>query len=162
MKKILIIIMILLSINMHSQKYPYIDVDANNCKIVVMTVEQAMKLDNNSDLLYLYKQLDSSFDDYDKACIKVVDDKNNVIHVLEMEIGTLKGGAIIKDDKISNLQKQIFEYTKNELIYNDMLDNREYIISEKNREISRLKTKILVGGIGGGVVITGLIYLLVR
>jgi hypothetical protein len=37
------------------------------------------------------------------------------------------------------------------------LANRQQVIDEKDKQLSRLKTKMVVGGIGGSVVIIGLV-----
>ena len=37
------------------------------------------------------------------------------------------------------------------------LANRQEVIDEKDKQLSRLKTKMVVGGIGGSVIIIGLV-----
>ena len=62
MKKIYTILMTLVFTTMFSQltpeiKYPKFEVDSLGQKVIVMTIPQAMKLNNNSDLLEKFSSL---------------------------------------------------------------------------------------------------------
>lgn len=137
--------------------YPRYEVDSLGQKVIVMTIEQAMKLDNNSELLTLFEKLNSQLGEYDSACIKVINDKEKVISIQTVEIAKLKESLKTKDDQIASLQHRIAEYIVNVGILQDQVKNREGVISEKDRQIRGLKTKMIFGGIGGGAAIIGLI-----
>jgi hypothetical protein len=122
-----------------------------------MTIDQAMKLDNNSELLQLFEKLNSQLGEYDSACVKVINDKEKVISVQKIEIAKLKESLQNKDEQIASLQHRIAEYIVNVGILQDQVKNREGVISEKDRQIRGLKTKMIFGGIGGGAAIVGLI-----
>lgn len=137
--------------------YPRYEVDSLGQKVIVMTIEQAMKLDNNSELLTLFEKLNSQLGEYDSACIKVINDKEKVISIQTVEIAKLKESLKTKADQIASLQHRIAEYIVNVGILQDQVKNREGVISEKDRQIRGLKTKMIFGGIGGGAAIIGLI-----
>lgn len=43
------------------------------------------------------------------------------------------------------------------MILEDEVANRQKVIDEKNLQIRKIKTKMVVGGIGGGAAIVGLV-----
>lgn len=163
MKKILTILAFLFcSIPTFSQiEYPRYSVDSLGQKIVLLTIEQAAKLDNNSELLLLFEKMNAQISDYDSVCVKVVTDKEKVISSQKLEIAKLKEALNNKDDQISTLQKEIGDYVIRVNILEKQLENRNLIISEKDSQITGMRGKMLFGGIGGGVVIIGLVGLLI-
>jgi|688.fasta_scaffold04263_22 hypothetical protein len=145
------------SVSAQTIDYPRYEVDSLGQKVVVMTIEQAMKLDNNSELLTLFEKLNSQLGEYDSTCIKVINDKEKVISIQTVEISKLKESLNIKDEQIASLQHRIAEYIVNIGILQDQVKNREDVISEKDKQIRGLKTKMIFGGIGSGAAIVGLI-----
>ena len=145
------------SVSAQTIDYPRYEVDSLGQKVVVMTIEQAMKLDNNSELLTLFEKLNSQLGEYDSICIKVINDKEKVISIQTVEISKLKESLNIKDEQIASLQHRIAEYIVNVGILQDQVKNREDVISEKDKQIRGLKIKMMVAGIGGGAAIIGAI-----
>lgn len=158
-KLALIFLFVSIWVNSFSQKidYPKYSTDSLGQTVVVMTIEQAMKLDNNSELLTLFEKLNSQIGEYDSACVKVINDKEAVIVAQKMEISTLKASLTNKDAQLTSLQNRIAEYIVKVGILEEQVQNRQAVIDEKDRQIRGLKTKMLFGGIGGGVAIVGLI-----
>jgi uncharacterized protein (DUF3084 family) len=158
MKRFLLIFSLVLSLSSFAQiDYPRYEKDSLGQQVVVMTISQAMKLDNNSELLGLFEKLNSQIGSYDSVCIKVINDKERVISAQKLQISSLKEALTNKDQKIQNLQKQIVLYIDRVGILEKQIENRETVISEKNLQIRGLKTKMIFGGIGGGVAIIGLV-----
>lgn len=160
MKNLLTIIMVLfISFSSFSQEieYPRYEVDSLGQKVVVMTIEQAQKLDNNSDLLSLFEQLNSQIGSYDSVCVQTINAKNIVISEQKVLIEELKSSLDTKDDAIENLQKQVTKYQVNEVILNDQIENLNSQIDLKDEKIRQQKTKMIIGGTIGGVSIVGLI-----
>jgi uncharacterized protein (DUF3084 family) len=122
-----------------------------------MTIPQAMRLDNNSELLGLFEKLNSQLGEYDSVCVRVITDKEKVIAVQKLEITKLKESLNNKDVQIKNLQNQISKYIITIGILEQEVENRNSVISEKDLQIRGLKTKMIFGGIGGGTIIIGLI-----
>lgn len=159
MKRLLIALFFLLSINSYAQiEYPRYEKDSLGQTIVLLTIEQAQALDNSSDLLALFVKLDSQITNYDSVCIKVVADKDKVISGQTVQISNLKENLEIKDQQIANLQATIVK--KDAIIVNlkKEVNNGEETIAANKKEIKRLKGKMVLGGSLGGITIIGLIF----
>jgi hypothetical protein len=160
MKSLLTLLVgLLISINVFSQEieYPRYEVDSLGQGVVVMTIEQAQKLDNNSDLLVLFEQLNVQIGSYDSICVKAINDKNVVISEQNVLINQLNSNISTKDTTIQSLQEQVTEYQLREVMFNDQLINLNNQIDLKDKFIRKQKTKMIVGGSLGGVAIIGLI-----
>ena len=162
MRKLFTILMTLIFTTMFSQvtqeiKYPRFEKDSLGQKVIVMTIPQAMKLNNNSNILEKFEKLSQEMKDYEDMCIKVVNEKDEVIARLDVTITKLDQQIIVKDDKIKALQGEIIAWMEKNNLLEKQLANIQQVIDEKDKQLSRLKTKMVVGGIGGSVVIVGLL-----
>jgi SMC interacting uncharacterized protein involved in chromosome segregation len=164
MKKFLTLIAgMILSLSAYSQysqpkiEYPRYENDSLGQQVLVMTIEQAQNLDNGTDLLVLLQKLNTQMGDYDSVCVKVINDKEQVIASQKMEIAKLKESINNKDLQIKALQGEVAAYLKKILILEEQVANRQQVIDEKNLQLRKMKTKMVVGGLGGGVAIIGLI-----
>lgn len=138
-------------------EYPRLEVDSLGQQVVVMTIEQAQQLDNNSELLLLFENLNNQMLSYDSICVKVINDKEYVISTQKLEITKLKESLNTKDEKIKTLQSEIEKHNEKVSILESQLLNRNQMIEVKDQKINSLKTKMYVGGGIGGVAIIGLI-----
>lgn len=127
--------------------FPKFETDDSGQVFVTLTIEQAQKLDNNTDLLSLFRELDSQIGKYDSASIKVINDKEEVIAIQKVQISTLKEQILIKDDVINSLQNQINAYISKVDIMDKQIANRENVIKEKDKQIKKLKFKNILTGI---------------
>ena len=158
-----LIIGMILSLSAYSQysqpkiDYPRFEIDSLGQQVLVMTIEQAQNLDNGTDLLVLLEKQNTQMVQYDSVCVKVINDKEQVIASQKMEIAKLKESINNKDLQIKSLQGEVASYLKKILILEDQVDNRQQVIDEKNLQLRKMKTKMIVGGLGGGVAIIGLI-----
>ncbi len=141
--------------------YPRYEIDSLGQKVIVLTIEQAQKLDNNSDLLLLLEKYAQQIADYDSVCIKTVNDKQKVIDLQKIEIKTLKENLAVKDREIENLQKRVNDYILKETLWTEQMKLKDETISIKDQQIRGLKGKMIWGGVGGGLAIIGLILGLV-
>jgi hypothetical protein len=161
MKKFLLLIVgLVLSLSAYSQTkidYPKFETDLNGQQVLVMTIEQAQALDNSTDLLVLLEKQSTQIGTYDSICVKVINDKDQVIASQKMEIAKLKESINNKDQQIKALQGEIASYLKKILILEEEVTNRQKVIDEKNLQLRKMKTKMVAGGLGGGVAIIGLI-----
>ena len=111
MRKLLALIMLMFTTLAFSQRkeidYPRYEVDSLGQKVVVITVRQAMILDNNSDLLILLKKQVVEMNEYEDICVKVINDKEVVISKMTVQISKLEKDLVVKDDKIKILQDEI-------------------------------------------------------
>ena len=162
MRKLFTILTMLIFTTMFSQvtpeiKYPRFEKDSLGQKVVIMTIPQAMKLNNNSNILGKFEQLQAEMQDYENMCIKVVNEKDEVIVKLNVVITKQDQQLIIKDDKIKALQEEIIGWMKKTGALEKQLANRQEVIDEKDKQISKMKFKMVVGGIGGGTIIAVLV-----
>lgn len=163
MKKFLsLMVGLILSLSAFAQhskpiEYPKFETDSNGQQVLVMTIEQAQALDNSTDLLALMERANSQIGSYDSVCVKVINDKEQVIASQKLEIAKLKESLNNKDEQIKSLQGEVASYLKKILILEEQVTNRQQVIDEKNLQLRKMKTKMVVGGIGGGVAIIGLI-----
>lgn len=159
MKNLIILLFgLIISVNSFSQiDYPRYEVDSLGQKVVVMTIEQAQKLDNNSELLELFEQLNTQIGNYDSVCVQTINDKNIVISEQKVLIDQLKSSLDTKDTAITNLQNQVLKYQENEILFNRQITNLNNQIKLKDDKIKDQKIKMIVGGSISGVSIIGLI-----
>lgn len=163
MKKfILAIVLILSSFNVFSQiDYPRYEKDSLGNYIVIMTVEQAQILDNETDLLYLFEQLNSEIVNYDSVCVKVIRDKDEVISQQTLAIGKLKEIVNVKNQEVEVLKNTIA--VKDSTIQNldsQILKGEEQLNISK-KKIRELKTKMWIGGSGGSLAIIALVLAII-
>jgi hypothetical protein len=164
MKKLLTIIaFFVFSISFAQIEYPMLKFDESGREVVVMTVEQAQKLDNDTDLLKLYKTLDDECAKRDQICIQVINDKDKIIASQKIEISNLSNYTGNKESQIATLQKTINEYIVNNSILKTEVENRQKLVDENKNLVVKLKSKIKWGGIGSGIITIGLgILLLIK
>lgn len=162
MKKIFTILMTLVLTTMFSQvtpeiKYPKFEVDSLGQKVIVMTIPQAMKLNNNSDLLEKFEAQDIKMKEYETLCVKVISEKDEVIAKQNVTIGHQDGQLLVKDEKIKSLQGEILGWMEKSHILEEKVANRQQVIDEKDKQLKRLKLKMVVGGVGGVAIIVPLV-----
>ena len=73
------------------------------------------------------------------------------------KISNLKKSLQNKDDQITSLQGEISGYVKKISILELEVQNRQNLVDVKDKQIKRMKTKMILGGAGGGLAIIGLI-----
>lgn len=161
MRKLLALIMLMFTTLAFSQRkeidYPRYEVDSLGQKVVVITVRQAMILDNNSDLLILLKKQVVEMNEYEDICVKVINDKEVVISKMTVQISKLEKDLVVKDDKIKILQDEILALVAKLKLSDEQLTNRDEVIKTMDKQMSKLKTKMIIGGIGGGIIIVALV-----
>ena len=164
MKKFILALIVILGVQLtaFSQTgYPKFDTDSTGQKLVVLTIEQAQALDNNTDLILMFEKLNSQISNYDEVCLKVVDAQEKVIASQTIQINNLKDALENKDQQIINLQKTIDELVKKSANFEQELKNKNDEIALHKKEIRRVKRNYLIGGgIGGailGIILTILI-----
>jgi uncharacterized protein (DUF3084 family) len=162
MKKLFTLLMTLVFTTMFSQvtqkiKYPRFEVDSLGQKVIVMTIPQAMKLNNNSNILEKFEQLQAEMQDYENICVKVINEKEEVIAKLDVVITKQDSQLVKKDEKINALQQEILGWMQKNQVLQIEVTNRQKVIDEKDSQLSRLKTKMVVGGISGSAIIIGLV-----
>ena len=166
MKKILfIIVFILSSLNINAQfkkeELPKFYIENGDTIGIILTIEQVQKLDNNSDLLTLFKKMSIDCDVVNNDYVVVVNKLNEKIALLEIKIDNLNKQIDKQDDMIVNLNKQISDYKINEDLSNKQLENDKTIIKDLKKDLRTQKIKTAVAFIGAGITTITTIFLLV-
>jgi predicted RNase H-like nuclease (RuvC/YqgF family) len=125
----------------------------------ILTIDQLNKIDKDDQLLKMYKDLLSSYEETDDFCISIVDDYEEQITSYEVKVGELKKNLKDKDIVISKLREKVALYEENEGSYEEKLNNKDEIINEKDEVIDGMKKKMLWGGIGAGLTVILVIIL---
>lgn len=144
-----------------STYYPLITIDSLGNKIVILTMEQAKYVDNRLDILNLLQESSNLINDIDSICVKVINDKDDIIAKQGMKITKMDSLLINKDEQVDNLKRQVNTYQLSEFTYIQELNNKNTEIDLHLDRIDKLEKKNLWGGITGGVIITTLIAILV-
>jgi len=155
MKKFLfILIFFIIHLSAFAQtKYPRFEIDSSGNKIVLMTIEQAQKLDNNTELLSLFEKLNPQIGDYDTICIKVLGEKDKIINFQIVQISELRNLLLVKDEKILNLLKTSEGKEAKISNLNEIISNKDREINLHLKEIKKTKARYLIGGSLGGAIL---------
>jgi peptidoglycan hydrolase CwlO-like protein len=165
MKKFLLAMLTLFMINsVYSQnvktdslvspiEYPKLETDSNGVRVVVMTLEQAAKLDNKLDLLKLLEDYKISVSNLDSIFVRVIVEKDKIIAMQSFQISKMSELLDNKDSQIENLRLQISNYVLKEITYESELRNNKKEIDIHLKRIRNLENKVLWGGIGSGFII---------
>jgi peptidoglycan hydrolase CwlO-like protein len=153
MKKILITMMLVLSsVLAFSQiDYPRIERDSLGQKVVVMTIEQVQKIDNNLEILQLMEKAQLECDSLNLSYIRVIDNQNRQISLLEIDIKHLKEQINSKDEQITNLQTRLSNSETTNKLCEDQKLNYEKQVDILKDEVRKQKNHKIVGFIVGGV-----------
>lgn len=162
LKFILTILTFLLTTFLFSQEYPRIEKDSTGQVFVIMTLEQAQVLDNKAEILSLFEEMNTQVGQYDEICLKVINDKEEVIAKQDIHIKDLNDLNDNKDDQIFNLKNQIESYSLKNLKCEEILENKNKEIDLHKEKIRKQRNKMILGGSIGGAVISGLILLIIR
>jgi hypothetical protein len=166
MKKLIIFLtFFLFSFNSFSQEidYPIIQVDSLGKTVITMTIEQAQVLDNKADLLDLLEKANSQMINVDSVCVRIVNEKEEVIIKQDLKINELTNLINNKDEQIENLKRRITDYQLKEILFKMEIENKDKEINLHLGEIRRVKRKSLIGGItGGAIIITLTSFLLIK
>lgn len=117
---------------------------------IIISLEQAQKIDNDYDMLDLLKNYKVAVDKLDSAYIFVIDNMKQQVAVLNLKISQLEGIIKLKDSQIDNLKDQIDKYRRDNDLANAQLKAKDEIIDnyKKEKKSAFLKTFALVIGIG--------------
>jgi hypothetical protein len=141
MKKILIIIIMILSFGSFSQDFPRLEVDSLGRKYVVISYEQAQKVDNTFELVALLEKAGHECDSTVLSYIRVVDGLEKLVGELEYNLTLNKGQLVDKDGQILNLSERLKNSDNDSKLCNDQLLTRDSQINLLKDEIKDLKTK---------------------
>ena len=161
MKKFILLMMLIMTslVSFSQTDYPKIETDSSGHKIVIMTIEQAQKVDNNLEILKLLQIQGSECDSLNTAYLKVIDKMGNQISLLELDVKKLKEQLADKDAQIVNLQTRLSNMEEANKLCEQQKSNKDEEIKLLKKEVRKQKLQKVVGfavgvvGVVGGVLI---------
>ena len=158
MKKILLIVMMFISSLVYSQggeKTPrYLVVD-NDTIGVVISIEDAQKLDNDGEILKLYKQMMVSYGNMDNGYLIIVDNLQKQIGFLNIKVSEKDGIIADKDVMITDLKNIIANWEKNNILTQEQMDAKDKIVKNLEKDVRKLKWQ---RGIGVVVSVVAIVF----
>jgi hypothetical protein len=146
---ILGLVFIMMSMFGFSQEYPRLEKDSLGNQIVILTLQQAQKLDNNMEILTMLEQAIVDCDNLNNSYLKVIDEQKRTIALLEVDNKLLKEQIVDKDKSIANLQTRLDNAIELSATCETQKTELSGQITILNDEISTLKTKRNIGyGVG--------------
>jgi hypothetical protein len=135
----------------NSVKYPIYQYDSlNNRMMVIITVDQARRIDNDYDILELLEKAKTGCDSLTASYQIVVGNLSNVIASQDIRISDFQKLSSKNDSIIQNLNGQIKKYIEDRIKCDDLNKIKDEQIVIYQKEVRKLKTQKIVGFIGLG------------
>jgi hypothetical protein len=116
---------------------------------IVFTILDVQKIDKNLELLEYMEKLTSKIDTTQYYYISLVGDLELKVELQKNKILNLISQGIVKDKMIEDLKSQIKLSSEKSKNLEEVVDNKDKIIKEKDEEIGKQKTLKYVFGILG-------------
>lgn len=159
--KLTLIFLILTFISFSQKDYPKIITDSLGNKFVILTYQQAQKIDNDYEILALLEKAGAECDSLTLSYIKVIDEQGNQIRLLDLSVNNLKSQLSDKNSQIINLEQRLGNCESGSSGCDEQLKLKNDQIDLLNGEIKTLKTKRNVAyGVGILGVISGILLFL--
>ena len=126
---------------------------------ILLTVEQVQKLDNNTELLTLFEKLSIKCDSLDTYYVKVINNMNDKIGLLDVKIGNITEQNKKQDDIITKLKEQILIKESQLGLCEKQRSNDSTIIKDLKKDLRKSKFKNILGWSAMGVLSTIIITL---
>lgn len=150
MKYITILFLFFIGTINGQKSYPYLYSDSVGSQFVVLTFEQAQKLDNATEFSpTFWKDVNKYYVHVDSLCKIQIDEKNNVVDSLNLlnqslkQITSIMSESISMRDTLIKSKNQIIKNLEDEMMinnqkYNDTVKFKDKEIKKKNRDIKYL------------------------
>jgi hypothetical protein len=149
MKTIFTIILTLFSLIALSQEYPKIEIDEKGQKVVIFTLEQAQKIDNDLEILDLLDRNKIQCDSLNISRLRIIDSQNSKIVILEKSISELEAQSKDKDLLLANKDQQIKNLEESVKIQEEQKCIKQLQIDGLKDDLKKEKTKKWIFGAGG-------------
>ena len=118
---------------------------------ILLSVSQLQKLDNNTELLELFKVMDLQCDSINSYYVGIIDDLENKIHIQEVKISNLLQQIDEQNSMIENLKQQVLNKSIQIDISNQQSNNKDKIIDGLKEDLRKANTKKVIGWTSTGV-----------
>lgn len=129
---------------------------------IVLSIEQAQKLDNNTELLQLFKQLQIDCDNLEGYYVSIINESNQQIALLEASVTSLTLQGEKKDDLIKNLEKQLDNCSKDTVLCNKELQNKNKEIKLLKKDLRKEKLKKWVSASFNAIQVAAIVFILTK
>ena len=149
MKKLVLLFFIFISLVSFSQEYPKIEIDEKGQKVVIFTLEQAQKIDNDLEILDLLDKNKIQCDSLNISRLRIIDSQNSKIVILEKSISELDAQSKDKDLLLVNKDQQIKNLEESVKIQEEQKCIKQLQIDGLKDDLKKEKTKKWIFGAGG-------------
>lgn len=129
---------------------------------ILLSIEQVQKLDNNTELLYLFRQLQIDCENVEFSYAAVINKCNEKVALLELTIVDFKSQSIEKNNLILNLNDQLRNSENNKSLCDEQLIKKDEQISILKTSLRREKLKKWISTGGNVVLAATTIFLLLK
>lgn len=155
------LLMILSFISVKAQtELPQYFIEGGDTIGIIISVEQAQMLDNDSELLELFKKMRIDCDNLDTHYVSIINKLEEQIVLLKFQISDLVHQGAEKDKLIRNLKKSLELSEENTRLCEEQLELKNEEIKILKKEIFRQKVKKIVS-VGGNIGLAILTIILV-
>lgn len=140
--------------------YPEFVIDSLGHKCVIITLEQARYIDTKLEILVLMKDYNITAAGLDSVCLQVINDQKLIIIEQALQTSKLEESNGKKDSLMKIYSTKIDLFVEKESTYISEISNKNDEIDLHTDRITKLETKLLIGGIGSGLVIATVVVLL--
>jgi len=129
---------------------------------VVISVEQAQALDNDAELLELFKKLRINCDNLDAHYVEVINAQNDQIALLKVNTKELQGQGVALNNQIESLKEQVQNSEKNNKLCDELILNKDEEIKILKKEIFRQKVKKIISVTGNVILVAVTTILIIK
>ena len=129
---------------------------------VVISVEQAQALDNDAELLELFKKLRINCDNLDAHYVEVINAQNDQIALLKVNTKELQGQGVALNNQIESLKEQVQNSEKNNKLCDELILNKDEEIKILKKEIFRQKVKKIISVTGNVILVAVTTVLIIK
>ena len=165
MKKILMLtIFMIVSILSKAQTkdLPQYLIEGGDTIGIIISVEQAQVLDNDVELLELFKKLRINCDNLDSHYIEVINAQNDQIALLKVNTKELQGQGVALNSQITSLKEQVQNSEKKNKLCDEELVNKDEEIKILKKEIFKQKVKKIISVTGNVILVVVTTILIIK
>lgn len=124
---------------------------------VLLTLEQAHKVDNDYDILKIYKSLNNEYVELESLYISVVNDLNEEKELMQVNIDLLNEQLVDVNTINNMLIQQNNIHKENVILYEEQLKINDEVVKNLNKTIKQQKTVKWISIVA--MAVSGILYL---
>lgn len=129
---------------------------------IILTVQQVQKLDNDVELLELFKQLQLDCENLKTHYVKIINELEEKVTLMEVSIKDLTNKSKEQDDLINNLKTQISNCENNIKLCDSIVKNKDNEIKVLKGEVIKQQLRKGLSLVGNAVLTIILVVLIIK